>query len=188
VLPASGASVPAPGDPEVLERLKKLFASLPPKWVIGGGRGPAIEISGLTAKLKSGPNTISLGTDGIELKTQAGGMSFSASIGQQNWTMTFTIGRKAPKMSDYETVFKNGEAAIRGVLANLNKVDFKDPGKTKTTFSPYLTPITAAIDAASSTAAMRPGDISFGAWLQGGGQGGVPTAPSTGGVMLTIVF
>jgi hypothetical protein len=188
VLPGSGGSVPAPGDPEVLERLKKLFASFPPRWVIGDGRGPAIEISGLTAALKSGPNTISLGTNGIQLKTQSSGMSFSASIGPQNWTMTFTIGRMAPKISDYETVFTKGEAAIRGVLSNLDKVDFRDPGKTKTKLSPYLTPITTAIGAAASTAAMRPGDVSFAAWMQGGGQGGVPGAPGAGGVMLTIVF
>ena len=57
---------------------------------------------------------------------------------------------------------------MRGVLSNLDKVDFRDPGKTKTQFSPYLDPIKSAIDAASKTAAARPGDVSFGAWVQGG--------------------
>jgi hypothetical protein len=195
VLPGSGApAVARAGDPEVLDRLKKLFASIPTevKWVsYPGGGSAAINVSGLTSTVNSGKtqSAISLGWDRtIQFKTQTSGMTFAASIGPQNWSMTFTIGRMAPNISDLESIFKKGEAAIRRVLSNLDKVDFRDPSKTKDQFSPYLDPIKSAIDAASKTAATRPGDVSFGAWVQRG----VPGAPGAGGVSggvgLTIVF
>jgi hypothetical protein len=107
--------------------------------------------------------------------------------------MTFTIGKKAPNISDMEQVFKNGEAAIRGVVSNLDKVDFTDLGKTKDRFSPYLDPIKAAVDAASKTAALRPGEVNVGALVQGtmpgsgSGTAGVGSGV-TAGVGVTITF
>src|SRR5260370_5354805 len=180
VVPGRSAAV-RPGDPEVVDRLKKLFASIPTdvKWVGPGGDSVAINVSGFTATVNSGQtrSTLSLGWDqAIAFKTQTSGMTFAASIGPQNWSLTFTMGRMAPNISDLESIFKKGEAAMRGGLSNLDKVDFRDPGKTKTQFSPYLDPIKSPIDAASKTAAARPGDVSFGAWVQGG----VPGAPRAG--------
>jgi hypothetical protein len=192
-LPGSvGAARVEAGDPEVVDRLKKLFASISPevKWVYPGGDA-AINVSGFTATVSSGQtrSTLSLGwNETIQFKTQTSGMTFAASVGPQNWSLTFTIGRTAPNISDLEQVFKKGEAAIRGVLSNLDKVDLRDPGKTKNQFAAYLDPIKSAIDAASKTAATRPGDVSFGGWAQGG----VPGAPGAGGVSggvgLTILF
>jgi len=193
VLPGSIAAARVhAGDPEVVDRLKKLLASISPevKWVYPGGDA-AINVSGLTATVSSGQtrSTLSLGwNETIEFKTQTSGMTFAASIGPQNWNLTFTIGRVAPNISDLEQVFKKGETAIRGVLSNLDKVDLRDPSKTKIEFSPYLDPIKSAIDAASKTAATRPGDVSFSAWAQGC----VPGAPGAGGVSggvgLTVLF
>jgi len=193
VLPGSvGAARVHAGDAEVVDRLKKLFASISPevKWVYPGGDA-AINVSGFTATVSSGQtrSTLSLGwNETIQFKTQTSGMTFAASLGPQNWSLTFTIGRMAPNIADLEQVFKKGETAIRGVLSNLDKVDFRDPGKTKNQFAPYLDPIKSAIDAASKTAATRPGDVSFGAWAQGGvpGTGGVGGV--SGGVGLTILF
>jgi hypothetical protein len=192
-LPGSGVSAQVePGDPEIVDRLKKLFASISPevKWVYPGGDA-AINVSGFTATVSAGQtrSTLALGwNETIQFKTQASGMTFAASVGPQSWSLTFTIGRTAPNIPDVESIFRKGEAAMRGVLSNLDKVDLRDPGKTKNQFSPYLDPIKSAIDAASKTAAMRRGDVSFGAWAQGGvpaagGLGGV-----SGGVGLTILF
>jgi hypothetical protein len=194
VVQGSGRSAPIrAGDPEVVDRLKKLFASVPTnvKWVGPSGDSAAINVSGLTATVNSGQmrSTLSLGWDqAIAFKTQTSGMTFEASIGPQNWSLTFTMGRMAPNISDLESIFKKGEAAMRGVLSNLDKVDFRDPGKTKTQFSPYLDPIKGAIDAASKTAAARPGDVSFGAWVQGGVPGAPGAGGLSGGVGLTILF
>jgi len=194
VLPGSGGPAPVrAGDPEVVDRLKKLFASIPTevKWVYPGGDSAAIDMSGFTATVNSGQtrSSLSLGwNEAIAFKTQTSGMTFAASLGPQNWSLTFTIGRMAPNISDLESIFKKGEAAMRGVLSNLDKVDFRDPGKTKTQFSPYLDPIKSAIDAASKTAATRPGDVSFGAWVQGGVPGAPGAGSVSGGVGLTILF
>lgn len=193
VLPGSvGPARVNAGDPEVVDRLKKLFASISPevKWVYPGGDA-AITVSGFTATVSSGQirSTLVLGwNETIQFKTQTSGMTFAASVGPQNWSLTFTIGRIAPNIADLEQVFKKGETAIRGVLSNLDKVDFRDPGKTKNQFAPYLDPIKSAIDAASKTAAARPGDVSFGAWVQGGVPGTSGGGDVSGGVGLTILF
>jgi hypothetical protein len=193
VLPGSvGSARVQAGDPEVVDRVKKLFASISPgvKWVYPGGDA-AINVSGFTAAVSSGQtrSTLSLGwNETIQFKTQTSGMTFAASVGPQNWSLTLTIGRTAPNISDLEQVFKKGEAAIRGVLSNLDKVDLRDPGKTKIEFAPYLDPIKSAVDAASKTAAARRGDVSFGAWAQGGVPGVPGAGVVSGGVGLTILF
>jgi hypothetical protein len=192
-----GAAAARAGDPEVVDRLKKLFASIPTevKWVVAPGGSVAIDVSGATLDIDVGKakSAVSVGWDkAVQLKTEVSGMTFEASVGPQNWSMTFTIGRKAPNLSDMESVFKKGEAAIRGVLSNLDKVDFRDPGKTKNQFSPYLDPIKAAVDAASKTAALRPGEVSVGAWVQGTMPGSGTGTPGAGGVTagvgVTITF
>jgi hypothetical protein len=190
-LPGGPARVHA-GDPEVVDRLKKLMASVSPevKWIYPGGDA-AINASGFTATVSSGRtrSTLSLGwNETIQFKTQSSGMAFAASLGPQNWSLTFTIGRTAPNLSDLESIFKKGEAAMRGVLSNLDKVDLRDPGKTKIEFASYLDPIKSAIDAASKAAAMRPADVSFGAWVQGGVPGTPGVGGVSGGVQLTILF
>jgi hypothetical protein len=193
-----GPAVARGGDPEVVERLKKLFGSIPTdvKWKMAPGASFAIDVSGATLELDAGKtkNAVQVGWDKtVQFSTEVSGMTFEASVGPDKWNMTFTIGKKAPNISDMESVFKNGEAAIRGVLSNLDKVDFRDPGKTKDRFSPYLDPIKAAVDAASKTAALRPGDVSVGVFVQGtmpGSGAGTPGAGGgvTAGVGLTITF
>lgn len=194
VLP--GGSVPPPisaGDPEVVDRLKKLFASIPTqvKWVPYPGNGTAsISVSGFTRTVDSGKTqtAVSLGWDGaIQFKTQTSGMTFTASVGPQTWSMTFAFGRMVPDIAHIEGIFKKGEPAIRSVLSNLDKVDFRDPGKTKTLFSPYFDPIKTAIDAAAKAAALRPG-VNFGAWVQGGVPGTPGAGTVSGGAGLVITF
>jgi hypothetical protein len=190
---AGGAPVRA-GDPEILDDLKAMLRTLgliptELKWV-GDGASAGISFSGLAATVGgSGAKAqVTAGWDRtVELKTDVSGMSFSAKIDpvNQNWNMTFTIGRQVPNLSDVANVFQQGEGAIRGVLSNADKVDFSNPGKTVQVFTPYVTPIKAAVDAASKIAAQRPGEISFGVSLKGGFAG----APSgSGGVTVTGVF
>jgi len=198
-VPANAGAAPVrAGDPEILDRLKELiktFSSVPTeiKWA-GDGASAAISVTGATATVSKGDAkvTVTAGWNrALELKTAISGMTFAAKIdpANENWTMTFTIGRQSPNLSDVANVFQQGESAIRGVLSNANKVDFSNPGKTVQTFTPYLAPIKAAIDAAGKIAAQRPGDISFGVSLKGG----LPGAPAgTGGVtgmaLFTVIF
>lgn len=194
VVPSSPGAAPVrAGDPEILDRLKailKTLQSIPTeiKWV-GDGASAGISVSGLTATLGKGNEKLqaSGGWDRtLELKTSMSGMAFSAKIDpvNKNWSMTFTIGRQAPNLSDVANVFQKGEGALRGVISNTDKIDFSNPGKTVQQFTPYVTPIKAAVSAASSIAAQRPGDISFGVSLKGGSQ----TAPAAGGFTATALF
>jgi hypothetical protein len=198
-VPANAGAAPVrAGDPEILDRLKELMktlGSIPTelKWV-GDGASAGISFTGATVSAGKGDAkvTVTAGWNrSLELKTAVSGMTFAAKIdpANQNWTMTFTIGRQSPNLSDVANVFQQGESAIRGVLSNANKVDFSNPGKTVQQFTPYLAPIKAAIDAAGKIAAQRPGDISFGVSLKGG----LPGAPAgaggvTGMALFTVVF
>jgi hypothetical protein len=188
-----GATPVRAGDPEILDDLKALLKTLgliptELKWV-GDGASAGISFSGLTATVGgSGAKAqLTAGWDRtVELKTDVSGMSFSAKIDpvNQNWNMTFTIGRQVPNLSDVANVFQQGEGAIRSVLSNAGKVDFSNPGKTVQLFTPYVTPIKAAVDAASKIAAQRPGEISFGVSLKGG----FPGASGPSGVTVLGVF
>jgi hypothetical protein len=198
-VPANAGAAPVrAGDPEILDRLKELMKTLGSlstalTWV-GDGVTAGITVSGATVTAGKGDAKVTA-TAGwnrsLELKTAISGMSFAAKIdpANQNWSMTFTIGKQAPNLSDVANVFQQGESAIRGVLSNANKVDFSNPGKTVQNFTPYLAPIKDAIDAAGKIAAQRPGEISFGVSLKGG----LPGAPAgaggvTGMALFTVVF
>jgi len=166
----------------------------------------SITASGLTVDLTSDQIEGKVGFDGVsftknktaqmkvgwdgtmQFRTDSSGMTFVASVGPQNWSMTFTIGRQAPNLSDVTNIFEKGETALRGVVSNLNKVDLSDISKTKQQFSPYLDPIKGAVDAAGKIAALRPGDISFGVTLKGGYPGASGAAGVTATALFTIVF
>jgi hypothetical protein len=192
-LPGSGGSDPVrAGDPAALEKLKKIFSSIPTEVKWTGTRGSAaISVSGLTATLNSdgAKYTISDGWDGtVQFKTEVAGMSFSGSLGPQNWNLTFSMGKGAPDFSALKAVFEKGEDALEGVIKNLDRIDVTNPSKTKDAFAPYIDPIKAAVTAASQTAALRPGDWTIGGWV-GGGMPGQPGSPGvSGGIRITIVF
>ena len=189
---SAGATPVRAGDPEILDDLKALMKTLQSisniKWV-GDGVTAGISVSGLTADFgkSSDKLTATVGWDRtLELKTCVSGMTFSGKIDPVNktWDMEFTIGKQAPNLSDVANVFQQGESALRGVLSSTNKIDFTNPSKTVSQFSPYIAPIKAAVDAASKIAAQRPGSISFGVSLKGG----PATSTSPGGVTATALF
>lgn len=181
---AAGAG---PGESEIVARLKRLFASIPTsvdyKWSNGAA---VVSVSGATLRLNTGSLqhavTRSWGGE-LEFKTQAPGVAFTVSMGEKDWRLMMAFGKLAPNLSELESVFKKGEAALRGALGNLDKVDWKNPSKTKQVFAPYLDPIKSAVDAASKSAKLQAGDLSLGAWVGSG-----PTGGAAGGVQLTIVF
>jgi hypothetical protein len=187
---SSGATPVRAGDPEIIDKLKSLLNTLKSvpteiKWT-GKDASAAISVSGLTATL--GPVEATAGWDRtLELKTSVSGMEFSGKIdpANKNWEMKFTIGNDVPNLSDLASIFTKGEAALRGVVLNADKVDLKNPSKTMATFKPYVDPIKDAVDAASKIAKQRPGDISFGVSLKGP----LPDSPpGTGGITVTAVI
>jgi hypothetical protein len=174
-------------ESELIARVKKALNAIPTSIEIKGDQGAIkIAVTGPTATLKTGSLTHSVGgswTGDLEFKTQAPGAAFTASISPDKWNLSLVLGRTAPNLSEMETVFKKGEAALRGALGDLNKIDWSSPSKTKQLFTPYLGPVKAAVDAVSRSSALKSGEINFGAWIGGDASGGV-----TGGLRLTIVF
>lgn len=176
-----------PGEAEIVSRLKRLFASIPTSidytWANGAAQ---VTVSGATLQMKTGPlqhsATRSWGGN-FEFKTQAPGVAFTVSLGEKDWQMMMSFGKLAPNLGDLESVFKKGEAAVRGALANIDKLDVRNPSKTKQALAPYLDPIKSAVTAASRAAGLQAGDLNLGAWVGGGPAGGI-----AGGIQLTVVF
>jgi len=190
---SSGATPVRAGDPEIIDKLKSLLKTLQSvpteiKWT-GKDASAAISVTGLNVTLGNMEATVGWGR-AVELKTTVSGMEFSATIdpGEKNWEMKFTIGNDVPNLSDLATIFTKGESAMRGVVANADKIDPKNLSKTVSQFKPYVDPIKDAVEAASNISKQRPGDISFGVSLKGP----LSNTPGPGGVtataVLTIVF
>lgn len=176
-----------PGEAEIVSRLKRLFSSIPTsidyRWKNGAAQ---VAVSGATLQMKTGPlqhsATRSWGGN-FEFKTQAPGVAFTVALGEKDWRLTMAFGKLAPNLSDLESVFKKGEAAVRGALSNIDKLDVRNISKSKQALAPYLDPIKSAVTAASQSAKLQAGDLSLGAWVGGGPVGGI-----AGGAQLTIVF
>ncbi len=182
--PPAGAG---PSESEIVARLKKVLGSIPTsvdyKWL---NRVVTISVSGATMKLYSGKvqHSVKRSWGGeLEFKTQAPGVAFTASLSEKDWRLQLSFGQLAPNLSDLEGVFKKGEAALRGALGDLDKIDWRNVSKTKQAFKPYLDPVKSAVEAVSKSAKLRPGDTSLSGWVGGGPAGGV-----SGGLQLTIVF
>ncbi len=175
---------------EIKTKLTKLFGAIPTKVEVQFNRGGAASsVSGLTAHLRSGKVQYSVGSSWsgeLEFKTQTPGAVFAASLSSEKWKLNFTIGKLAPDISKLEDIFRGGEKALRGAIGDLDKIDWHNASKTKSVFEPYLDPIKKAVDAATKVAGMKPGDVSFGVWLEGSTQSG--SGGVSGGLRLTIVF
>lgn len=182
------------GEPDFIRRFKRLVSEIPGSvnWRFDQGSA-TVSISGVTAALRTGKTQVSIGRswDGtIQFKTEVPNAVFAASLSPEKWNLTLTIGSLAPDISQLETVFKKGEAALRGVLAETEKIDWKDLSKTKDRFSGYLDPIKSAVDAAAKTSAQKAGSVNVGVWAWGD----VPGAPASAqrgsgvGLLLTVLF
>src|SRR5262249_48398224 len=124
-----------PGSPlskakesEIISRIKRTLSAIPTSINITGNQGAIqIGVTGPTASITSGATKYSIGGGwggDLEFKTQAPGASFSAAISQDSWKLQFVIGRLAPDLTGLDTIFRKGEAAVRGAVGDLNKIDW----------------------------------------------------------------
>ncbi|MBK8335406.1 MAG: hypothetical protein IPL03_01920 [Sterolibacteriaceae bacterium] len=182
--PAGGSG---PGEAEIVSRLKRLFSSIPTSIEYACKNGGAqVSVSGATLLMKTGPlqhsATRSWGGN-YEFKTEAPGVAFSVLLAEKEWRLMMSFGKLAPNLGDLESVFKKGEAAVRGALGNIDKLDPRNLSKSKQVIAPYIDPIKSAVTAASRAASLQAGDFSLGAWVGGGPVGG-----GVAGLQLTIIF
>ena len=177
----------SPGEPEIVAQLKKTFAAIPTSIKVNWGNvGGEISVSGTTAQVRTGPAvhsvTRSFGGN-YEFKTQVPGIAFVLAVGDKDWRMSLTFGSDAPDLSSLDAVFRKGEAAMRGALGNIDKLDVRNPGKSKQVLAPYLDPIKAAVTAAANSMGVKPNSVNFGVWTGSG-----PSTGAAAGVQLTITF
>jgi len=177
----------SPGEPEILAQLKKTFGAIPTSIKVNRSNvGGEISVSGATAQIRTGPAVHSFSRSwggNYEFKTQVPGAAFVLALGEKDWRMSLTFGSEVPDLSSLDGVFRKGEAAMRGALGNIDKLDVRNPGKSKQVLAPYLDPIKAAVTAAAKSAGVKPNSINFGVWTGSG-----PTTGPTVGVQLTITF
>lgn len=177
----------APGEPEIVAQLKKVFGAIPTSIKANlGSVGGEISVSGTTATVRTGPAVHSASRSwggSYEFKTQVPGAAFIFTLSEKDWRMSLTFGSDAPDLSSLDGVFRKGEAAMRGALGNIDKLDVRNPGKSKQVLAPYLDPIKAAVTAAVKSIGVKPKSINFGVWTGSG-----PTTGATAGVQLTITF
>lgn len=187
IAPSNPAPRGAPGEPEILAQLKKTFGAIPTSIKLNRNNvGGEISVSGATATIRTGPmvSAVSRGWGGnFELKTQVPGAAFVLALDQKDWRMSLTFGSDLPDLSSLDGVFRKGEAAMRGALANIDKLDMRNPAKSKQILTPYLDPIKSAVTAAARSASARQNSVNVGVWT-----GSSPSTGATAGIQLTIVF
>lgn len=187
IAPATIPPRAAPGEPEIVAQIKKTFGAIPTSIKFNRSNvGGEISVSGATAQIRTGPllNSLSRSWGGnYEFKTQVPGAAFVLAVGESDWRMSLTFGSEVPGLSSLDAVFRKGEAAMRGALSNIDKLDLRNPGKSKQVLAPYLDPIKSAVTAAAKSASVKSNSINFGVWTGSGASTG-----ATAGVQLTIVF
>lgn len=187
IAPATLPPRAAPGEPEILAQLKKTFGAIPTSVKVNlGSMGGEISVSGATATVRTGPAVHSASRSwggNYEFKTQVPGVAFVLALGEKDWRMSLTFGSDAPDLSSLDGVFRKGEAAMRGALGSIDKLDVRNPGKSKQVLAPYLDPIKGAVTAAAKSAGVKPNSINVGMWTGSG-----PATGATAGVQLTITF
>jgi hypothetical protein len=201
-----GTAKPLPGDPpppppppagnsEFIDAVQKAISTIN-KGVVVGKEGAKVKIgvTGLTANLKPGDGSVSVGiswTGTLLLDAESGPFHFSGTLSKDEWAITLSFPQDTyiPDKSSLGTVFKEGETAIRRLAdATRSFNNVNDVNKVSALIKPHAAAIEKAVEAAAGLAkADKKGGPSFGFKLgspePGPGEQGMPK-----GVQGTLVF
>ena len=197
--PADGApAAPPPGKPassqlgELIDTVKRAVSTVNNGVTLGKeGANLKVKVTGLTANLKSGDSSASLGiswSGTLKLDAESGPFHFSGSLSKDSWEIELSLPQDSyvPDLSSVGKVFTEGDKAI-GQLAQATRhlSSVSDAGKIGALVK---TNVSAIQDAVSAIAGPGPkGGATFGFKLgspdPGPGQQGMP-----GGVQGTVVF
>lgn len=192
--PGQGTS-PTNSDSELVDAVKKAISTINAGITFGKkGANVNIGVTGLTANLKTGDSSASLGlswSGTLKLETESGPFHFSGTLSKDKWeiTLSFPQDTYIPDLSSLTKVFKEGETAVgKMAYATRSFNNISDAGKVGALIKPHAAALEEAVKAASGIAkASKKGGASFGFSLgsptPGPGEQGMP-----GGVQGTIVF
>jgi hypothetical protein len=194
--PASpGPGTPSNSDSELVDAVKKAISTVNAGITLGKkGANVNIGVTGLTANLKTGDGSASLGlswSGTLKLETESGPFHFSGTLSKDKWeiTLSFPQDTYIPDLSSLTKVFKEGEKAVgKMAYATRSFNNISDAGKVGALIKPHAAAVEEAVTAASGIAkASKKGGASFGFSLgsptPGPGEQGMP-----GGIQGTIVF
>ena len=185
----------ANSDSEFVDAVKKAISTISDPVTIGKkGANIKIGVTGLTANLKKGGQSASLGLSWggtLNLDASSGPFHFSGNLAKDKWeiTLSFPQDTYIPDLSSLGKVFSEGEKAIvRMADATRSLSDVSDARRIGALIKPHAAAVQGAVEATSGIAkASKKGGPSFGFKVgspePGPGEQGIP-----GGVQGTVVF
>ena len=192
---------PAPGTPptnsasELIDAVKKAISTISDLPTIGpSGANLKLGVTGLTANLKKGDNSVSLGVSWggtLKLDAESGPFHVSGNLSKDKWeiTLSFPQDTYIPNLPLVGNVFTEAEKGIVKMAdAMRSSTNISDAAKIGALVKPHVAALEAAVDAVSGIAnASRKGGASFGFKVgspdPGPGEQGIPR-----GVQGTVVF
>jgi len=192
--PPSGPSI---ADSSIVSSVKSVIQTIVDGVGIERSHGYAkVTVGGPTVGLRGhgleASGTVSW-TGGMSVETSYRGLHFSGSLAPDKWEMslTFPSTSSVPDLTRVGEVFREGEAAMRAILAETTGFEtLDDIPAIGEAVSPHLEPVKEAVKAAQGIAEAKPG-VSFGIAASGAGPSPEATAPPVGTTVVgvvTIVF
>jgi hypothetical protein len=200
--PAAGPLVSGPpgtpptnADSELIDAVKKAISTISDGVTVGrNGANINVGVTGLTANLKTGDKSASLGISWVgtlKLDAASGPFHFSGRLAKDKWeiTLSFPQDTYIPDLSSLGKVFMEGERAV-GKMADATRGfnNISDASKVGALIKPHAAAVQGAVEAVSGIAkASKKGGASFGFRLEspepGPGDRSIP-----GGVQGSVVF
>jgi hypothetical protein len=197
--PAPGKPAPPPSDSDLINAVKKAISTVSNGVTIGRKGGNVnVGVTGLTANLKSGDSSASIGISWggtLKLDAESGPLHFSGKLSSDKWeiTLSFPQDTYVPNLSTVPKVFTEGERGIEKLADATRAFDnLNDVRNIGALIKPNVTAIQDAVEAASGIANVsKKGGPSFGFKIgspnPGPGEQGIP-AGVEGSVVFTWVF
>jgi len=184
-----------PSDSALMDAVRRAITTVNDGVTIGKkGTNVNLGVTGLTANLKSGDKSASVGvswTGTLKVQAESGPFHFEGNLSNDKWEITLSFPQDSyiPDLSTLGKVFQNGEKAVVKIAdATATFSNLNDVRNIAALIKPNVDAVQDAVDAVSGLAkANKKGGPSFGFKIGSPeslpGQQGMP-----GGVQGTVVF
>ncbi len=162
---------PAPiskDDPKLVKAVKDAISTVVEGIDIKPGVGTInIAVTGLTAELKKGDKSISVGRSWggtLSLNARAGNFYLAGELSEEKWsvTLSFPDDTYIPDLSKVGEVFSKAEAGMRGILKATKDFDLNALSKVQEAAKPHLTPVKEAMETVKGIAKSTGKGVSIG--------------------------
>lgn len=158
----------AADDPKLVKAVKDAFSTVIEGVNIKPGVGTInIGVTGLTAELKKGDKSLSVGRSWggtLSLNARAGNFYFAGELSEEKWsvTLSFPDDTYIPNLSKVGDVFSKAETGMRGILKATKDFDLNELSKVQEAAKPHLTPVKEAIETVKGIAKSAGKGVSLG--------------------------